>query len=87
MRAEQEPQCKEVNARPIRYRGQSETGPTRKWTEASRWIPATDRGLKNRGCRGRPRFRDFDGSGSSFNAFMTRDHVISGVSIMKHTFS
>lgn len=60
MRAEQETQRKQ-NARLIRYRGQSETGPTPKWTEATRWTRATDRGSKNRGCRGRPHFRDFDG--------------------------
>lgn len=41
--------------------GKSQTGPTRKWTEATRWTRVTDQGSKNRGCRGRPRFRDFDG--------------------------
>lgn len=63
MRSEQETQRRE-NARLIRYRGQSETGPRRKWTEATRWTRATDRGSRNRGCRGRPRFRDFDGKES-----------------------
>lgn len=69
MRAERETQRRE-NARPIRYRGQSETGPTRKWTEATRWTRATDRGLKNHGCPGRLLFRDFDGKEPRYCVFV-----------------